>query len=233
MIPQVFRDVDILGSLEQIVDRHTKHFKDDFTLDKDIIYKLALSSDDNDHHLIWLCRPMGTHCLREREVFLENTHENSVFRFYYEQTKDDVLAYALHLKESDGMIIRGDIFTLDYVKEVERLPFLCCSVERVTMYYPDGNEYTVPYQNMSGAVNELSIKHGDPESFRYHPESESELGLILRRLHFRRERQANFGDFAQHIEGLNKPSVRDKLQVAKTEVKPSERKAMKKDEQSL
>ena len=156
-----------------------------------------------------------------------------MFRFYYEQTKDDVLAYALHLKESDGTILRGDIFTLDYAKEVERLPFLCCSVERVTMYYPDGNEYTVPYQNMRGAVNELSIKHGDPESFCYHPESESELELILRRLHFRRERQANLGDITKHIEGLSKSSVRDKLQEAKTEVKSADHRSAKKAEQSL
>lgn len=87
MIPQVFRDVDILASLAGIMDQHTKYYKDDFDLDKSIIHTLSRSSDENDRRLIWLCRPLGTHCLRERDVFLEGTHENSVFRFYHEQTK--------------------------------------------------------------------------------------------------------------------------------------------------
>lgn len=233
MIPQVYRDVNILSSLGEIVDRHLQHYKDDFDLDKDMIRKFSLSPDENDHYLIWMCRPLGTNCLREREVYLENTHENSVFRFYNEQTKDNVLAYALCLKETDGIIVKGDIYTLDYVKEAERLPLLSCPIKQVTLYFSDGNEFTVPYENMRGAVNELSVKHGDPSSFRYHPESEAELGLILRRLHFKRDRQANIGSFKQHIEDLQKTSVIEKLQGAKAAVKPSENKTVKKDEQSL
>lgn len=34
MIPQVYRDVDILGCLERIVNQHTKEFKKDFEIDK-------------------------------------------------------------------------------------------------------------------------------------------------------------------------------------------------------
>ena len=61
----------------------------------------------------------------------------------------------------------------------------------------------------------------------------AELGLILRRLHLKRDRQANVGDFEQHIESLQKSSVRNKLQRAKSEVKPSEPKPPKKKEPSL
>ena len=233
MIPQVYRNVDILASLEQIVELHTKYYKDDFDLDKSIIYTLSRSLDENDHRLIWLCRPMGTHCLRERDVFLEGTHENSVFRFYHEQTKDNVLAYAIHLKDTDGTTVKGDIYTLDYAKEVERLPLLSCPIEQVTLYYPDGNEFTVPYKTMRGAVNELSKEHGDPDSFRYRPESEAELGMILRRIHFNRDRRANRGSFEQHIEDLQNQSLRRRLQNAKDEVKSPAQKAAKKDEQSL
>ena len=60
MIPQVFRDVDILASLAGIMDQHTKYYKDDFDLDKSIIHTLSRSSDENDRRLIWLCRPLGT-----------------------------------------------------------------------------------------------------------------------------------------------------------------------------
>lgn len=233
MTPQVFRDVDILASLAGIMDQHTKYYKDDFDLDKSIIHTLSRSSDENDRRLIWLCRPFGTHCLRERDVFLEGTHENSVFRFYHEQTKDNVLAYAIHLKDTDGSIVKGDIYTMDYAKEVERLPLVSCPIERVTIYYPDGNEFTVPYRTYRGALNELSQKHGELKAMRYEPESEVELNVILRRQWFKRDRHADLGDIAKHIAGLNKSSVRDKLQEAKAEVQPPAQKAAKKDQQSL
>ena len=143
-----------------------------------------------------------------------------------------MLAYAIHLKDTDGSIVKGDIYTLDYAKEVERLPLVSCPIEQVTIYYPDGNEFTVPYKSMRGAVNELSIVHGDPASFRYHPESEAELGMILRRVHCNRDRRAYRGSLDQHLEDL-RGSLHDKLQKAKAEVQPPAQKAAKKDQQSL
>ena len=214
MIPQVYRDVDILKSLGRIVDQHTKEFKEDFELDKKIILKMAQSPDENDHHLIWMCRPLGTHCFAEWDVFLENTFEN---RGLY----------------ADGETVKGDIYTLDYAKEVERVSLLSCPVTQVTLFFADGKDFTVPYESFNDAIHELTPEHGAIDSFRYRPESEAELGLILRRLHLKRDRQANVGDFEQHIESLQKSSVRNKLQRAKSEVKPSEPKPPKRKEPSL
>ena len=233
MIPQVYRDVDILKSLEQIVNRHTREFKEDFELDKKIILKLAQSSDENDRHLIWMCRPLGTHCLRERDVLLANTYENRVLYAYNSEKPNKNLLYALHLKSKDGEKVTGDIYTLDYAKEVERLSLLSCPVAEVTLYFADGREVTVPYESFNHTIHELTSEHGTLDSFRYRPESEAELGLILRRLHFKRNRQANVGDFEQHIESLQKSSVRNKLHRAKSEVKPVEKKPPKKKEPLL
>lgn len=233
MIPQVYRDVDILKSLGRIVDQHTKEFKEDFELGKKIILKMAQSPDENDHHLIWMCRPLGTHCFAERDVFLENTFENRGLYAYHSEKPNKNLLYALHLKRNDGETVKGDIYTLDYAKEVERVSLLSCPVTQVTLYFADGKEITVPYESFHDAIHELTPKHGAIDSFRYRPESEAELGLILRRLHIKRDRQANVGDFEQHIESLQKSSVRNKLQRAKSEVKPSEPKPPKKKEPSL
>lgn len=233
MIPQVYRDVDILESLGRIVDQHTKEFKEDFELDKRIILKMAQSPDENDHHLIWMCRPLGTHCFAERDVFLENTFENRGLYAYHSEKPNKNLLYALHLKQNDGETVKGDIYTLDYAKEVERVSLLSCPVTQVTLYFANGKEVTVPYESFHDAIHELTPKHGAIDSFRYRPESETELGLILRRLHIKRDRQANVGDFEQHIESLQKSSVRNKLQRAKSEVNPSEPKPLKKKEPSL
>ena len=124
-------------------------------------------------------------------------------------------------------------YALDYAKEVERLSLLSCPVAEVTLYFADGREVTVPYESFNHAIHNLTSEHGTLDSFRYRPESEAELGLILRRLHFKRNRQANVGDFEQHIESLQKSSVRNKLHRAKSEVKPVEKKPPKKKEPLL
>ena len=94
-----FEDVDLLGALSRIVDLHTQHYKEDFDLDKELISKLAVSDRSEDKQLLWMSRPCGTYTLREREVYLDGSHENKVWRFYQEQTNDPVLAYAISLKE--------------------------------------------------------------------------------------------------------------------------------------
>ena len=85
-----FEDVDLLGALSRIVDLHTQHYKEDFDLDKELISKLAVSDRSEDKQLLWMSRPCGTYTLREREVYLDGSHENKVWRFYQEQTNDPV-----------------------------------------------------------------------------------------------------------------------------------------------
>ena len=114
-----FEDVDLLGALSRIVDLHTQHYKEDFDLDKELISKLAVSERSEDKQLLWMSRPCGTYTLREREVYLEGSHENKVWRFYQEQTNDPVLAYAISLKEvRDGKIF-GDLYPLNYREHVD------------------------------------------------------------------------------------------------------------------
>ena len=67
-----FEDMDILDSLGKIVELNTRHYKDDFDLDKELIPKLAISEDPEDRRLLWMSRPGGTYTLREREAYLED-----------------------------------------------------------------------------------------------------------------------------------------------------------------
>ena len=93
-----FENVDILDALGQIMELHTQHYKDDFDMDKELIPKLAESADPEDRRLLWMSRPCGTYTLREREVYLDGSYENNVWKFYHEQTKDPVIAFALSIK---------------------------------------------------------------------------------------------------------------------------------------
>ena len=67
MAGAVFKSSDLLTDLERIVKLHTRHYQEDFELDKKLLTELCASATPEDHHMIWMSRVNGTHCLRERE----------------------------------------------------------------------------------------------------------------------------------------------------------------------
>ena len=211
-----FEGVDILGFLGQVVELHTQHYKDDFDIDKELIPKLALSGEPEDRRLLWMSRPCGTYTLREREVYLEDSYANNVWRFYHEQTKDPVLAYAISIKDvRDGKVI-GNIYPLDYGSHVERTKSLTCPIEKVSVVFEDGTNIIIPYQNRRRLINELMPMHGNPKSMTDLPENEHELAMILKRERFKRSYHAVSGDIKEYIDGLENNPLRGKLKEART-----------------
>lgn len=79
-----FENVDVLASLQQIMQQNTAAFQNDFDIDKKILTQAAKSKNAEDKVYLWFSRPNGTHCLRERDVFLRGTREHNTFRFYHE-----------------------------------------------------------------------------------------------------------------------------------------------------
>lgn len=217
-----FEGVDILDALGQIMELHTQHFKQDFDLDKELIPKLAASADPEDKRLLWMSRPCGTYTLRERETYLDGSHENSVWKYYYEQSKDPVLAYALSIKGIQDGKVMGNIYPLDYPAHVEQVKLLTCPIEKVTVTFEDGAVVTLPYQTRRQFINELSPEHGTPKFMRYEPESEQELAMILKRERFMRSYQVKSGNIKEYIDGLKKNTVRGQLKSGR-EVKAPHR----------
>ena len=70
-----FENVDVLASLQQIMRQNTAAFQNDFDIDKKILTRAAKSKNAEDKVYLWFSRPNGTHCLRERDVFLRGTRE--------------------------------------------------------------------------------------------------------------------------------------------------------------
>lgn len=73
-----FEDVDVFASLSAILKQNTGFYQSDFDIDKSIITQAAASPHKEDKTLLWLCRPMGTHCFRERDVFLKDVEKLKV-----------------------------------------------------------------------------------------------------------------------------------------------------------
>lgn len=211
-----FEGVDILDSLGQIMELHTQHYKDDFDMDKELIQNLVLSGEPEDRRLLWMSRPCGTYTLREWEVYLEGSHANKVWRFYHEQTKDPIMAYALSVKDVKDGKVTGTIYPLDYGTHVERVKSLTCPIGKVAVAFEDGTNFTLPYQERRRLMNELMPLHGNPKSMTDLPESETELAMILRRERFKRSYHAVNGDIKEYIDSLKKSTMRGRLKEAQT-----------------
>ena len=109
-----FENMDLFASLEAIMKQNTGFYQSDLDIDKEIIAKAAASPHREDKTLLWFCRPSGTHCFRERDVFLKDTAPHNTWRFYMEQTSDRVLAYAIELTGTECGKIKGNLYELDY-----------------------------------------------------------------------------------------------------------------------
>ena len=213
-----FEGVDILDFLGQVVELHTQHYKEDFDVDKELIQKVALSGEPEERRLLWMSRPCGTYCLSEREVYLQESNENKVWMFYHEQTNDPILAYALTLDGLQDGKLTGTIYPLDYPSHVERVKSLSCPIDRVTVTFEDGVQFTLPYQSRRRQINELMPEHGTPKSMQYAPESERELAVILRRERLKRDYHAKPGNVQEYMEKLKKASMRGRLKEAQAAV---------------
>ena len=107
-----YTDVDIVAELQKVVDSHVDSYKEDFDIDKRIIRRAAESQNPEDRTLMWFCRPHGTHCLNENQVFIRGTRDHNTFRFYAEQTYDECVARVIVPKA----VKRGKVFGVSTIR---------------------------------------------------------------------------------------------------------------------
>ena len=210
-----FEDVDVLHTLAHIVEIHTKHYREDFDQDKELIRHMAESPEGEDRNLLWMSRTCGTYCLSEREVYLQGSSSNRIWNYYHEQTNDTILAYALQLKGIQEGKVTGSIYTLDYHEHVERLKGLTCPIARVAVRFQDGTETIIPYQLYNRQMSALKQSHGFPEAIRFLPESERELAVILRRERMKHDYHAEPGDIGEYLDSLKQETLRGRMDEAR------------------
>lgn len=64
-----FYQPDILSCLTEIVQKNTRAYTTDFDFDAKRLWDSAQESDMERRSFLWMCRPLGTWCVLEREVF--------------------------------------------------------------------------------------------------------------------------------------------------------------------
>ena len=94
---QKFENMDVIAALEAIMHQNTAYYQSDFAYDIKMLREAARSDQPEDKLLLWLSRPSGTFCFRERDVLLKDTQAYNTWKFCGEQTHDRILAYAVEL----------------------------------------------------------------------------------------------------------------------------------------
>lgn len=194
-----FEQVDIIASLDAIMRQNTAFFQSDFDIDKEILREAAARSAAEDKQLLWLSRPSGTYCFRERDVFLKDTRQHNTWRFYGEQTNDTVLAYAVELTGKENGKLMGNLYELDYPQHFRRVAENAVPADNCTLIYEHG-ERTQP----AGAYFD---ENPDPqlgkfERFEAQPNDPESLRQVLREERKSRETLTP-GDMKAHIAALH------------------------------
>lgn len=193
-----FENVDVTASLEAIMKQNTGFYQSDFDIDKEIITKAAASPNREDKTLLWLSRPAGTHCFRERDVFIKDTAPHNTWRFYKEQTSDRILAYAIELTGKERGKIKGSLYELDYAKHYERVKEKELPADTVKLIYEHGEKEIPAGQFFNGNPD---MDFGKFERFEAVPNDPDALQFLLREEKQSRE-QLSPGDFKSHIAAL-------------------------------
>ena len=179
-----FENVDVLASLQQIMQQNTAAFQNDFDIDKKILTQAAKSKNAEDKVYLWFSRPNGTHCL-------------------HEQTKERVLAYAVVLSGMESGKVKGSIYELDYAAKAELAIQTALRTDNNRLIYENGSrelpkEYrfeATPDREYGKFVRYEAVPH-DPDTLRDLLRDES-----------RKRERLKPGNFKEHIGRLSDEKV--------------------------
>lgn len=205
---QKFENVDVLAALGEIMRQNTAFYQSDFDIDKGIIQRAAASDQAVDKAMLWMSRPSGTYCFRERDVFLKDTRQHNTWRFYGEQTRDKILAYAVELTGTKDGTIRGNLYELDYQQHFRHVIDAALPVSVNRLFYEHGSRDIPAEQYFDGSPDRVL---GDFLRYEAQPRDPAVLQEALQQEQRGRE-QTKPGDFKAHITALHDSRIETEAQ---------------------
>ena len=180
--------VDIIAELQKLVDSHVDSYKEDFDIDKRIIRCAAESKEPEDKVLMWFCRPCGTHCLREDQVFIQGTRDHNTYRFYAEQTRDECVARVIVPKEVRKGKVYGDVFEINYREQAANVAQNSVAPDHDRLTFADGYILDAPCRSSFDAAMALVGEHGSVKTHQTLPKDEDALAEVLSKQKIRRDK---------------------------------------------
>ena len=183
-----YTDVDIVAELQKLVDSRVDSYKEDFDIDKRIIRRAAESRNPEDKTLMWFCRPHGTHCLNENQVFIQGTRDHNTFRFYAEQTYDECVARVIVPKAVKRGKVFGDVFEISYREQAANVAQNSVAPDHDRLTFADGYVLDAPCRSSFDAAMILVGEHGGVKTHQTLPKDADALAEVLSKQKSRRDR---------------------------------------------
>ena len=128
-------------------------------------------------------------------MFLRGTREHNTFRFYHEQTKERVLAYAVVLSGMESGKVKGSIYELDYAAKAELAIQTALRTDNNRLIYEKGS-WELPKEYRFEATPDR--EYGKFVRYEAVPHDPDALRDLLRDESRKRERLAADGRRAHH-----------------------------------
>ena len=193
-----FMDVDLIQSLKAVLQQNTGFYQSDFEIDRQILARAASEPEGRDKTFLWLSRPCGTHCLREREVFLKGSPTYGVWQFFGNRNHNGVLAYAAEITHDEGDKILGNLYELDFGQHSRHVEDKALPMDYVRVVYEHGSRKQPVTKTVSSEEDLLFGKYLYSE---YQTNESDAHRHILREEKQDRDRFKQ-GDFREHIVSL-------------------------------
>ena len=129
-----FMNIDLLGNLEKIMRMNTRSYQSDFEWDRETLMDAAVNADIvplRDRIYLWMSRPCGTWCVKEKDVFLEPACAYNIWSYYAGETSQRILAYAVEVMGMEDKKAVGNLYPLDYRKHVESVKNAAIPADRI------------------------------------------------------------------------------------------------------
>ena len=205
---QKFENMDVIAALEAIMHQNTAYYQSDFAYDIKMLREAARSDQPEDKLLLWLSRPSGTFCFRERDVLLKDTQAYNTWKFCGEQTHDRILAYAVELTGAANGTVQGNLYELDYQQHFRHVIDAALPVSVSRLFYEHGSRDIPAEQYFDGSPDRVL---GDFLHYEFQPHDPAVLQEALQQEQHGRA-QARPGDFKAHITALHDSRIETEAQ---------------------
>ena len=196
---QKFENMDLIAALEAIMHQNTAYYQSDFAFDIKLLREAARSDQPEDKLLLWLSRPSGTFCFRERDVLLKDTQAYNTWKFCGEQTHDRILAYAVELTGTANGTVQGNLYELDYQQHFQHIREVALPVGANRLIYESGMREIGPKEHFDSRSDKY---FGEFVRYEMQPRDPELLQSAIRQEQRSRE-PARLGDFKEHLAALH------------------------------
>jgi hypothetical protein len=126
------------------------------------MFQQAVRPDGDNNYLLWLSRPSGTECFKERDAYIREYCAFTSWTYYADNsTGDTILAYAVKITGVENGRIKGNLYELNYSEHVRQLKKDAVNAATITLKSEDGSETEMPYSEFIRHTQRLQNERGE------------------------------------------------------------------------